>query len=44
MKMFLSVCLLVVAFAMVGCSSTRSSTSLRSEVSKDTSVLFEGSF
>lgn len=44
MKMFLSVCLLVVAFAMVGCSSTRSSASLRSDFPKDGAVLFEGSF
>jgi hypothetical protein len=44
MKLFLSVCLLAVAFGVVGCSSSRSSTSLRSEIPKDGVVLFEGSF
>ena len=44
MKMFLSVFLLAIAFVMVGCSSTGGSTSLKSDVSKDGVILFEGSF
>jgi hypothetical protein len=44
MKLFLSASLVLAAVLMVGCSSTGSGTSLKSDVRNSGIVLFEGSF
>jgi hypothetical protein len=44
MKLFFSASMVLVAVLMVGCSSTGSSTSLKSDVQRNGIVLFEGSF
>ena len=44
MKLFLSAWLVFAAVLLVGCSSTGSTTSLKSDVQKNGIVLLEGSF